>query len=113
MFVVVAFVAAVVVVVIFVVVAVLFVVVLSVFAVVIACTLSTTHPTRVECYENGLSPFARVVLYYGYSRLVRPRQHFLNAFIYAWLQEKHWAVVSGNNSFIFIFYSYIEIALPN
>ena len=39
-------------------------VVVVVFAVVIACTLSTTHPARGKCYENGLSPFARVVLYY-------------------------------------------------
>ena len=35
-----------------------------VVVVVIACTLSATHPARGQCYENGLSPFARVVLYY-------------------------------------------------
>ena len=57
---VVVFVAAAAVVVVFVVAAVVVVFVV----VVIACTLSTTHPARGKCYENGLSPFARVALYY-------------------------------------------------
>ena len=73
--------------------------VVIVFSVVVACTLSTTHPTRGKCYEKGLSPFARVavVLYYGYSPLLRPRQHFPNAIHLCWSTGQKFleTIVSG------------------
>ena len=67
----------------------LFVVV--VFAVVIACTLSTTHPTRGKCYENGLPPFARVVLYYyHYSRFCHVSSSFMLVICLSVAREALW-----------------------